>query len=575
MFRLPNPGCRAYAIRLVTLAAFCAAGTFACSAQSRDALSRDGRAWLRTAILSGRSDLRWPDFSDYAYHVAKFYKSNGYSLWWVKAMEPTPQARQMIALLQRADRKGLSPDDYDGSRWSVRLDKLKPADRNPLEEDAAKFDLALTVCAMRYISDLRIGRVNPKRVAVAFDVESKKYDLAEFLIDHIVRGGDIAPALANVEPSYPSYRRTIQALQKYLEFARKDDGEQLPPPAPASKKAIVSGDSYLGVPRLVRLLRLLGDLPADVAIPANPVVYETPLVEAVRNFQRRHGRDPSGRIDRQTLGDLNVPLTRRIEQMQWTLERWRWLPAECPTPIIVVNIPEFQLRGYDKDFTVGVTMKVVVGRSYGHKTPVFSSAMSDIVFRPYWQVPQSVVRSEMIPLLRKDPEHLPEYLTIGNFELTDSQGNVVATGNDAGETLDRLRAGRLLIRQRPGPNNALGLVKFVFANSYNVYMHDTPVVGSFAESRRDFSHGCIRLDKPADLAAWVLRGNPGWTPERIRGAMNDSVGRQVPLVHPIPVAILYGTVVVLEDGVVRFYEDIYGHDLALQRTLANGYPYPR
>ena len=485
-------------------------------------------------------------------------------------MEPTPQALQMIALLQRADRKGLSPDDYDGSRWRARLDKLKPASRNPLEEDAAKFDLALTVCAMRYISDLHIGRVNPRRVAFAFDVQSKKYDLAEFLKDHVAPADDVAAALADVEPSYPGYRRTIQALQTYLRLAGKDDGEQLPAPTPASKKSIVNGDRYSGVPRLVRLLRLLGDLPADVTIPPDPAVYEAPLVEAVRNFQRRHGRDPSGRIDQQTLADLNVPLSRRIQQMQWTLERWRWLPAECPSPIIVVNIPEFQLRGYDKDFIVGVTMKVVVGRSYGHKTPVFSGAMSDIVFRPYWQVPESIVRSEMIPLLRKDPAYLPAYLTIGNFELTDSRGNVVNTENDAGKTLDQLRAGKLLIRQKPGPNNALGLVKFVFSNSYNVYLHDTPIRASFAEPRRDFSHGCIRLEKPSDLAAWVLRDNPGWTADRIRAAMNDSVSQRVHLAHPFPVAILYGTVVVLEDGVVRFYDDIYGHDVALQRALAKG-----
>jgi len=149
----------------VILTVSCAAATFVCSAQSRDALSSDGVAWLRTATLSGRSDLRWPDFTDYANDVAKFYQLNGYSLWWVRAMEPTLQALQTIELLRRADSKGLSPDDYDGGRWRARLDKLKPAIRSPLEEDAAKFDLALTVCAMRYISDLHIGRVNPTRVA--------------------------------------------------------------------------------------------------------------------------------------------------------------------------------------------------------------------------------------------------------------------------------------------------------------------------------------------------------------------------------------------------------------------------
>jgi murein L,D-transpeptidase YcbB/YkuD len=304
-------------------------------------------------------------------------------------------------------------------------------------------------------------------------------------------------------------------------------------------------------------------------------VYEGALADALRNFQRRHGRAPSGKIDRQTLADLNVPLTRRVQQMQLTLERWRWLPADYHAPLIVANIPEFQLRAYNQDLSVGLAMKVVVGKAYGHKTPVFSSTMSEIVFRPYWQVPQSIVQAEMIPLLRKDPDYLPAYLAIGNFELTDSQGAVVETGKDAGKAVDQLQAGKLLIRQRPGPYNALGLVKFVFSNSYNVYLHDTPVVGSFAESRRDFTHGCIRLEKPANLAAWVLRGNPGWTMDRIRAAMDEPVSQRVHLAHPIPVAILYGTVVVLEDGVVHFYEDIYGHDALLQRTLAKGYPYPK
>ena len=193
-------------------------------------LSSEGQAWLRTAISSGSfPDLRWPDFSDYSQHVKKFYELNGDSLWWVKGMEPTPQARQVIALMLQADQKGLSADDYDGPRWNDRLARLKPATRQPTEADAVKFDLALTVCAMRYISDLHIGKVNPKHFAFAFDDESKKYDLAEFLKDHVANGGDVAGVLAQVEPPYPGYRRTIQALQTYMELAKKDDGEQLPP----------------------------------------------------------------------------------------------------------------------------------------------------------------------------------------------------------------------------------------------------------------------------------------------------------------------------------------------------------
>jgi len=236
----------------------------------------------------------------------------------------------------------------------------------------------------------------------------------------------------------------------------------------------------------------------------------------------------------------------------------------------VANIPEFRLRAYDKDFNIGVTMKVVVGKSYGHNTPVFNDTMKYVIFRPYWEVPPSIIRGEMIPHILKDPD----YLTKKGFEIVDARQHVVGGAAPSSETLDQLRAGKLFIRQLPGPTNSLGLVKFLFPNSYNVYMHDTPAPELFGQSRRDFSHGCVRLEKPAELAEWVLRDNPGWTLEKIRAAMNGAAPQQVNLAHPIPVLILYATVIVLEDGLVHFYEDIYKQDAALGQVLAKGYPYP-
>jgi len=531
------------------------------------ALSGEGQNWLRAAITNGDfAELRWPNFSDYSKPVDKFYSQNGYALWWVRGMEPTPQARQVIALLLEADQKGLSADDYDGSRWNDRLARLKPKAQQPTEADAAKFDLSLTVCAMRYISDLHIGRVNPKQFSFAVDDESKKYDLAEFLKDRVVNSPDVAGVLPQVEPQYPGYRRTVQALRKYIKLAEQDEGEQLP----AVKKPIIPGEAYAGVPRLTRLLRLVGDLPANANVPADHSIYDGDLVNAVKNFQRRLGREPTGRIDSQTVGDLNVPLSRRVRQMQLTLERWRWLPDSYHEELILANIPEFHLRAYDKDFKVGVTMNVVVGKALGHNTPVFSDTMQYVVFRPYWEVPPSITRAELIPHIVRDPD----YLAKKGFEVVDSHQTVVSDGTVSNEVLTQLRGGKLSIRQKPGPKNSLGLVKFVFPNSYNVYMHDTPATEVFAKSRRDFSHGCIRLERPAGLAAWVLRDTPGWNDKRIHAAMNGNAPEPVRLAHPIPVFILYGTVVVLEDGVVHFYDDIYGHDTALEKALAKGYPYP-
>ena len=530
-------------------------------------LSTDGQASLRAIIQAGNlSDLRWPDFSDYAKHVQKFYESYGYSLPWVRGTEPTAQAQQVIALLLQADQKGLSAEDYDGPRWSDRLAKLKPSAAQPSEADAVRFDAALTVCVMRYISDLHIGKVNPKHFDFGLDVETKKYDLPEFLKENVVDASDVAGAVAKVEPPYPGYQRTIQALHAYLEFAKESDGN----PLPAIQKTIAPGDSYAGVPQLIRLLRLVGDLPADASIPADATVYQAPLVDAVKSFQRRHGRVADGRITAQTLADLNVPLTRRVRQMQLTLERWRWLPVGLHSTPIVANIPEFRLRAYDENYKVAVSMNVVVGKAYNHATPVFSDTMQYAVFRPYWSVPYSIAKSEFLPHIVRDPD----YLAKKGFEVVDSRQQVVTSGTVTSDVLAQLRAGKLFIRQLPGPKNSLGLVKFIFPNSYNVYMHDTPAQEFFAKSRRDFSHGCIRLEKPADLAVWVLRANPGWDMARVRAAMNGNPNQQVNLVRPIPVLIVYGTVIVNEDGIVHFYDDIYGHDTALEKVLAKGYPYP-
>jgi murein L,D-transpeptidase YcbB/YkuD len=390
--------------------------------------------------------------------------------------------------------------------------------------------------------------------------------LPGFLKKDVVDASDVAGILAQVEPPYPGYRRTIKALQTYLELAKEYDGE----PLPAVKGTIAPGDSYPGVPRLIRFLRLVGDLPPDANVPEDETIYQGPLVDAVKSFQRRHGRDSDGRIGSQTLADLNVPLRQRVRQMQLTLERWRWMPDAYQKAPIVVNIPEFRLRAYDEKFKIALTMNVVVGKAYDHSTPVFEEKMAYVVFRPYWNVPYSIAKAEYLSRIARDPD----YLSKKGFEVVNSRQEVVTSGTVTSDVLAQLRAGKLFIRQAPGPKNSLGLVKFIFPNDYSVYMHDTPAQEFFSKSRRDFSHGCIRLGKPADLAVWVLRDNPGWNMDRVRAAMNGSATQQVNLAHRIPVLIVYGTVIVTEDGTVHFYDDIYGHDASLEEVLDKGYPYP-
>jgi L,D-transpeptidase YcbB len=531
-------------------------------------LSPEGQASLRAVIDAGNlADLRWPDFSDYGKLVKEFYDSYGNSLPWVRGMEPTPQARQVIAILLQADQKGLSADDYDGPRWNARLAKLKPTAPQPSEADAVRFDAELTICVMRYISDLHIGKINPKHFDFDLDVQAKKYKLPEFLKADVVDAPDVAAILAQVEPPYPGYQRTIQALDAYLQYAKDYNGQ----PLPATGKAIAPGDTYPGVTQLAQFLRLVGDLPADANAPADATVYQGPLVDAVKHFQDRFGRTTDGKITPQTLADLNVPLSTRVRQMQLTLERWRWLPIGLHAAPIVANIPEFRLRAYDENFKVALTMNVVVGKAYNHDTPVFEDSMQYLIFRPYWSVPYSIAKAEFIPKIVRDPD----YLEKKGFAVVDSRQQVVAAGPVSADVLQQLRAGKLFIRQNPGPKNSLGLVKFIFPNSYNIYMHDTPEQVFFSKTRRDFSHGCIRLEKPADLAVWALRGNTGnWDMTKVRAAMGGDAPQQVNLARPIPVLILYATVIVTEDGVVHFYDDIYGHDAALEKVLDKGYPYP-
>jgi murein L,D-transpeptidase YcbB/YkuD len=519
---------------------------------------------IQNLVTSGNLEgMRWPNFSDYRNWLQKFYEPAGYAPAWVHGSEPVPQALSLIKLFRDARRKGLDAEDYDASRWEERIRSLQGSSS---ASAVARFDVALSVCTMRYVSDLRIGRINPQHFDFGLSVERKKYDLATFLRDRILTTSDLQAVLDNVEPPFAGYRRTEQALSRYIELARIDDGEELP----AVTKPIDPGQSYAGVLRMVRFLRLVGDLPPDGTLPGDSQTYGGSLVDAVKHFQRRHGLDADGRLGPATIKQLNVSLQDRVLQLQLTLERWRWLPAEFSAPPIIVNIPDFRLRALDENNKVVMDMRVVVGKAMRTQTPVFTRDMTYVVLRPYWNVPPSILRSEIVSAIQRDRT----YITRKNYEVTTQDGTLVTSGEISDEVLAQLRAGKLAVRQKPGPSNALGLIKLIFPNEHNVYLHSTPSQDLFSRSRRDFSHGCIRVEKPAELAAWVLRNNPGWTLEKVQQGMQsgkDDV--TVNLAKLVPVFIVYGTALAYENGDVHFSDDIYGHDAKLAAALAKGYPY--
>ena len=538
------------------------------AAPSASAAAAQGPGDLGALIAASTlADLRWPNFTDYRDDVKKFYDSGGNSIAWIQNGKASPQALSMILLFQNAASKGLNPDDYDASRWDARLAKLQASVPKASDTDLAHIDLALTVSAMRYISALHVGRVNPQHFKFGLVVGPKRLDLAELLRTQVLPASDIAAVVAKVEPPYNGYRRAEDALLTYSKMASAADAPLIPVP----QKGVRPGNPFASMAALVARLRQLGDLPSGIDVPANSTVYSGAVVSAVKHFQGRHGLDTDGVLGKGTVTELNVPLKTRVQQLQLTLERYRWIPPDFPEPPIVVNIPEFRLRTMRRQPANYLTMRVIVGRAMRTQTPVFANTMKYVIFRPYWLVPTSILRHETIPKTLRNPN----YLADNGFEVVDRSGNIVPSSPASDDVIDGLRSGALSVRQKPGAKNALGLVKFIFPNQYNVYLHSTPEQELFSRSRRDFSHGCIRVEKPADLAAWVLRDKPEWTMDKIQAAMKTGADNvQVNLDKPIPVLILYSTAVVEPDGEVRFFDDIYGYDASLARALANGYPYP-
>ncbi len=539
-------------------------GTSAHATQSAaEPLSPQGQQDSRAIVNSGRlADLQWQNFSDYQKYVKEFYDAGNYQLEWTRGGKPTPQALEMIAILRSAAEKGLDAKDYDGDRWAGRISALGSAASGD-QSAAVKMDVALTVSAMRYISDLHLGRVDPKTLHPDFDPERHKYDLAQFLRQRVIPASSVKDALQIVEPPFPGYRRTVAALDTYLQLAK----EEVPDPLPAAKKPIAPGQNYEALAKLAARLKFLKDLPDSANVAQDSTTYQGEIVDAVKRFQQRHGLASEGKLGPQTIEELNRPMSFRVQQLQFTLERWRWLPDNFDTPPVVVNIPEFLLRAYDDQGNPTLSMPVVVGRAMRTETPVLEEDMKYVVFWPYWNVPPSILRGELVPKIEKDPA----YLQKNNYEVATYSGQVVTDGVVSADVLAQLRAGKLMVRQKPGPKNALGLIKFIFPNSNNVYLHSTPSVGLFAESRRDFSHGCIRVQNPPALAKWVLRNNPGWTPEKIDAAFKAGKDQQVNLTKPIPVLIVYGTAVVPESGVAEFFPDIYGFDKKLEKLIADAY----
>lgn len=501
-------------------------------------------AAIRGIVEAGRQPLlHQPDFSDRQDSTRRLYEAANFRPLWLRSDKPTSQAAEILRALSEADRRGLSPEDYDAARLreeAARFDSATP----PAAGDAGAFDTALTVCVLRYISDAHLGRVPPRAVGFALEMEARRFDPVAF-VSQLPAAEAPAQLLATLDPQFALFASLITALAHWRDLAARTDFPQVP-----NLPKLHPDESHAGVGPLREFLRAIGDLPSAAQAPKSAGVYDPDLVQAVRRFQERQGLGADGVIGEATLSQLQISPAGRVRQIELALERLRWLPPPEDEAFVVVNLPEFQLRGYYRGNTSpALQLRAVVGSaSLRHETPVLHASMQYLVFRPYWDVPPTIAQKEILPDSKQDSAYFSRH----HFEFHHGR-----------------------IRQRPGDDNALGLLKFVFPNPFHVYMHDTPTKRLFAKSRRDFSHGCIRVSDAAALAEFVLRGQGKWDREGIDTSMKSGRNnRRVYLERPVGVYLLYSTVVVDEDGTTHFFKDIYGHDARLDAVLAKGPPYP-
>ena len=476
---------------------------------------------------------------------------------WFDGQKPRIQARQAVELLTTSSTHGLEPQDYNASALREAVSAaMKGAAPPPAA--IARLEQALTTAMERYLSDLHRGRVDPQKIRHNFSPKRDAFDAGAYL-QAALAAKRLPQAAFEAAPDLPQYGQLRSALARYRQQADDPAWDKPLPPLPRGKLA--PGQAYAGLALLTQRLIVLGDLDEGTPVPAS---YKGALVEAVKSFQKRHGLvGGEGVIGKATLAQLQVSPDARARQIELALERLRWTPLRQGPRMIVINLPEFVLRAYQAQgdsIEVQQEMKVVVGKALDTRTPLFDEQMRFIEFSPYWNVPPSILRGELVPKLRRDPG----YLKKEGMEFVAPDGTVSSEVTPA--RLEAALAGKLRIRQRPGPKNALGDIKFVFPNSDNIYLHHTPATQLFERDRRDFSHGCIRVEEPAALAKFVLSNQPQWTEQRIKKAMSKGESFTLKLAEPVPVLITYGTARV-QGGQTYFFEDIYGLDRLLDNAL--------
>lgn len=521
-----------------------------------------GSAALRAAFDAPTNALmRWSDLADVRPALRAAYDARLWQPFWLVDGKPTATARLVVKEIAAARDRGLDPNDYDVVRLGAEADSVDGRD----EARSARFDIVMSVAAMRYALALDRGRIDPQTLHPTLQLKRDAFDATAFLTD-ASRALQPAATFRALEPSFYQYRRLQSALVTYRILAQDTSLLSLP----ELPRKLKVGMPYAGAVRLRRLLTLLGDVTDSASVHRevqSDSVYDKSLEQGIRRFQRRQGFSADGVLGDSTRSRLLHPFDERVRSIELTLERWRWLPRRSEVPPIIVNIPGYRLYAFKtgRDLEADMlSMDVVVGAAVKHDTPLLAVDLVAVQFQPAWNVPISIAKAEIRPKAMKDPG----YLAKEHYELL--RGRTVVEASDS--NIRRIGTS-VRVRQTPGSWNALGRVKFVMPNGEDIYLHDTPSKGFFARARRDFSHGCIRVSDPLALAAFLLRDRPQWTLDSVKKALATDSTRWVPLAARVPVYLVYQTVAVNEAGDTFFYGDIYGHDRALDQLLRKGYPF--
>jgi len=488
--------------------------------------------------------------------LPSFYERRLYRPAWRDEGGPTPLADDLVGALRRADLDGLRSQDYHLAGIEAVLAAVRADAKNGLAIGAdrwAELDLLLTDAFLVYGAHLLAGRVNPATLRPEWLSHRRSADIAAVL-EAALASGNVSGALETLVPPQPGYRRLREALAHYRVVAASGGWPAIP-----VRSRLRRGDRGPAVAALRERLRLED----GVGIEHDGDLFDETLEQALKTFQRRHGLAADGAVSAATRAELNVRAERRVEQLELNLERWRWLPKDLGRRHIIVNIAAFELEVVNKE-TVVLAMRVVVGRLY-NRTPVLSDTVRYIVLNPYWHVPRSIAAGEILAKVRQDPSYLARSkLRVFPISGPDAREVDPATVDWSVITSADLP---FRLRQDPGPLNALGHLKFMFLNKFNVYLHDTPARPLFEETQRDFSHGCIRIQQPIELAVYLLRQDPRWNRDALLRALDTAVDRTVPLPEPMPIHLLYWTAWADEDGTIQFRRDIHRRDAPLLTAL--------